>query len=113
MNWKNSALRYGSVSIALHWLMAILMVAVYACIELHDAYGRTPTAARFETWHSMLGLAILFLVVLRIGLRFVQPTPTIVPPLVAWQHKLAVLMHLVLYAFMLIMPVSAAQRGRS
>jgi len=26
--------RYGSLLIALHWLMLVLIVAVYACIEL-------------------------------------------------------------------------------
>ena len=30
MNWKNSADRYGSLSIALHWLMLLLFIAVYA-----------------------------------------------------------------------------------
>jgi superoxide oxidase len=105
MSWKNSAQRYGSVSIALHWIMAILMVGVYACIELHEVYGRTPRGAMFENWHTMLGLSILLLVVLRLGLRFVQPTPVVTPPLVNWQHKLAILMHLALYIFMLVMPV--------
>jgi cytochrome b561 len=105
MNWKNSPLRYGTVSITLHWVMALLMVSVYATIELHEAYGRTPTGAMFENWHTMLGFFILFLVVLRLGLRFAQATPAITPPLGNWQHKLAALMHVALYAFMLVMPV--------
>jgi len=105
MNWKNSAQRYGTVSIVLHWVMALLMVGVYASIELHEAYGRTPTGAMFESWHTMLGLSILLLVILRLGLRFFQKTPTIQPPLVNWQHTLAILMHLALFAFMLVMPV--------
>lgn len=86
MNWKNSAQRYGAVSIALHWVMAVLMVGVYASIELHEVYGRTPTGAMFENWHTLLGLSILLLVVLRLGLRLAQPTPRIIPPLVNWQH---------------------------
>lgn len=105
MSWKNSEQRYGTVSIALHWLMALLMVGVYACIELHEAYGRTPTAAMFERWHTMLGLAVLWLVVVRLVLRFMQPTPAIVPPMVDWQHKLAMLMHVALYAFMVVSPL--------
>jgi cytochrome b561 len=105
MSWKNSPQRYGAASIALHWLMAALMVAVYACIELHEVYGRTPTGAMFENWHSMLGLSILVLVVLRLALRFMQPVPAITPPLVKWQHTLAVLMHVALLAFMVVMPV--------
>lgn len=105
MSWKNSAQRYGAVSIGLHWLMALVMVAVYACIELHEAFGRTPTGALFETWHSWLGLTVLWLVLLRLVLRFLQPTPAITPPLVAWQHKLSLLMHVALYGFMLVMPL--------
>lgn len=81
------------------------MVGVYACIELHEVYGRTPTGAMFENWHSMLGLGIFVLVLLRIALRFLQPVPAIVPALPGWQHKLSVLMHLVLLAFMLAMPL--------
>jgi len=29
---KSDKARYGSISIVLHWMMAILIVAVYACI---------------------------------------------------------------------------------
>jgi cytochrome b561 len=29
MNWKNSTERYGTVSIALHWQMLLLCIAVY------------------------------------------------------------------------------------
>jgi superoxide oxidase len=105
MNWKNSTQRYGTVSLALHWVMALLMVGVYASIELHEAYGRTPTGAMFESWHTLLGLSILLLVILRLGLRLFQTTPTILPPLVNWQHKLAILMHVALLAFMLVMPM--------
>lgn len=105
MRWKNSARRYGAVSIALHWVMAALMAGVYASIELHEVYGRTPTGAMFENWHTQLGFSILLLVVLRLGLRFAQPVPGIVPPPVNWQHVLGLLMHVALLAFMLIMPV--------
>lgn len=105
LSWRNSPQRYGTVSIALHWLMAAMMVGVYASIELHEVYGRTPAAAMFEHWHTLLGLSILMLVLLRLGLHALQPMPTIVPPLARWQHRLATLMHLALLAFMLAMPV--------
>jgi cytochrome b561 len=45
----NSTERYGTLSIAMHWLTAVLMVAVYALIELHEALGRTPLARSMET----------------------------------------------------------------
>jgi superoxide oxidase len=105
MVWKNSAARYGSVSIALHWLMLALMACVYAFIELHEVYGRTPTGAMFENWHTLTGLAILLLVIVRLGLRLVQPVPAIMPPLARWQHTLATLVHVALLALMLVQPV--------
>lgn len=38
MNTDTPANRYGSLSIALHWLMLLLIVAVYACMELRDFF---------------------------------------------------------------------------
>lgn len=32
MSWRNTETRYGTLSIALHWLMLVLLAAVYACI---------------------------------------------------------------------------------
>ena len=34
MSWKNTESRYGSLTIALHWLTLLLIAGVYACIEL-------------------------------------------------------------------------------
>lgn len=101
----NSTERYGTLSIAMHWLTAVLMVAVYALIELHEALGRTPLARSMEDWHSMVGLLILLLVLARLPLRLLQPVPVIKPALVAWQHKLSVAAHLALYGLMLVMPL--------
>ena len=44
---RNSRDRYGSLSITLHWLMLLLIAAVYACIELPPLIG--PDEARAES----------------------------------------------------------------
>lgn len=104
--WKNSTERYGSVSIALHWLMLVLMVAVYATIELREFYpkGSDPREA-MKAWHFMLGLSIFGLVWLRLLMRAIAPTPRIVPEQKPLEALLAKLMHWVLYAFMIGMPL--------
>ena len=53
MSWRNTEIRYGSLSIALHWLMLLLVVAIYAAIELREFYpkGSDPREAS-KTWHS-------------------------------------------------------------
>lgn len=107
MNWKNTSNRYGPISIGMHWLMFLLIVAVYACIELREFFpkGSDPREA-FKTWHFMLGLSVFVLVWLRLGLRLLQPSPLIEPPPVAWQQHLAKVMHWLLYALMIAMPVA-------
>ena len=81
MTVMNTSGRYGSISIALHWLMFLLLVAVYACIELREFYpkGSDPRNA-LKAWHFTLGLSVFALIWLRLLLRLVQVTPTIEPP---------------------------------
>jgi cytochrome b561 len=106
MNWKSTAQRYGSVAISLHWLMLLLLIAVYACINLTDLYPKgSATREALKTWHFMLGLTVLVLVVLRLAVRWSGPAPAVVPALPMWQQRFAGLIHLALYALMLAMPV--------
>lgn len=106
MNMRNTTDRYGSLSISLHWLMLLLIAAVYACIELRGIYpkGSDPREA-IKVWHYMLGLSVLVLVFLRLALRLGAPVPRIEPEPPAWQGLLATLMHLGLYALMIVMPI--------
>jgi superoxide oxidase len=40
VNTDNRAIRYGSISIALHWLMLLLIAVVYACMELRGYFPK-------------------------------------------------------------------------
>jgi cytochrome b561 len=106
MSWKNTNKRYGTLSIGLHWLMLLLFIGVYACIELRELYpkGSDPREA-LKTWHFMLGLSIWMLVALRIYARLTAPTPSITPEPVRWQMLSAKLGHLALYGLMIVMPL--------
>jgi cytochrome b561 len=107
MNWKNTTDRYGSLSIGMHWLMLLLLVGVYACIELREFYPRgSDLREGLKTWHFMLGLSVFALVFMRLAIRLVSgTTPTIQPAPPVWQQRLAALMHLALYVFLLAMPL--------
>ncbi len=107
MMWKNSSERYGSISIGLHWLMLLLMVAVYATIELRELYpkGSEPREA-LKTWHFMLGLSIFGLVWLRLLMRVIAPSPRIVPQQKPMEALVAQLMHVVLYLLMIGLPLA-------
>lgn len=103
----NSHERYGTLSIALHWLMLLLLAAVFSCIELRELYdkGSEPREA-LKRWHFMLGLSVFVLVWLRLALRLLAPKPRIEPVPAAWQDRLAGLMHLALYGLMIGMPLA-------
>lgn len=106
-NWKNTTDRYGVLSIGMHWLMLVLLVGVYACIELRELYpkGSDPREA-LKTWHFMLGLSVFALVLLRLALRyFAGPAPRIEPEPPNWQKYFATLMHVALYVFLVMMPL--------
>jgi cytochrome b561 len=100
----SSITRYPRTLIALHWLTLLLLVAVYACIELRGNFPRG-SAMRdgLKDWHYALGLAVFALLWLRVALRLRGPLPT--PDLAGWQRGLAAGVHLLLYLFMATMPL--------
>jgi len=106
MNWKNTTIRYGSLSIGIHWLMLLLFVAVYAFIELRELYpkGSDPREA-MKAWHFMLGMLVFVLVWTRLAARFSGPTPAIQPEPASWMQLAAKLGHLALYALMVVVPL--------
>ena len=94
------------MSSALHWLMVLLFILIYASIEFRgifpkDSDGRT----LMKDAHFMLGLTVLTLVWLRLLARSIGGAPKITPAPPAWQTTLATLMHWALYVFMIAMPV--------
>ena len=99
--------RYGTLTIALHWLMLALIAAVYACIELRVLWPRgSDPRELIKVWHYMLGLSVLALVLVRLGARLAGSTPPIVPRPPAWQTGLAHATHALLYLLMIGMPLA-------
>ncbi len=107
MNWKNTNQRYGFISIAMHWLMFLLIAVTFASIELRELFEKgTETRDAFKTWHFMLGLTVLALVSVRVVMVVMQKTPTITPTPQALQQSLAKVVHGLLYLFMFFMPIA-------
>lgn len=106
MRWTNTAAGYGSLPVALHWLMLLLIVAVYAMMELKwifpkDSAGRGAMA----NLHYMLGLSVFVLVWLRLLMRSLGTAPVVAPAPPAWQVRLARAMHWALYGLMIALPL--------
>ncbi|MDO9472165.1 MAG: cytochrome b [Caulobacter sp.] len=94
---------YARASVVLHWLMLLLMAAVYACIELRVLFERgSDLREGIKAWHFSLGLCMLALVIARIVIRVRAPQPPRPSGALAW---LGAAMHVTLYALLLAMPV--------
>lgn len=107
MNYSNSPDRHGNLTIWLHWLMMILIIGVFACIELREFYpkGSDPREA-LKAWHFTLGLLVLVLTIARIGVRLAGTTPAIHPEPPRWQQLAGRLTHLLIYAMLILLPLA-------
>jgi cytochrome b561 len=106
MSTKKAPVGYVPQLIALHWLMLLLIVLVYACIELRVLYPRgSEIRAALKTWHYMLGLGVFVLVWARLAIRLIGRTPPIIPPPPRWQMRVAHLSEFAIYIFMMAMPL--------
>lgn len=98
--------KFSKLTILLHWVTVLLFIGVYCSMEFRDIFARgTEGRELMKTAHYWFGLSILLLLLPRLLARFSQHTPPIIPPQPHWQHKLAVAVHLALYALMLLMPL--------
>lgn len=89
---------------ALHWLMAVLILAMLfiGVTMVADLSLRHPVLISL---HKATGLALLVLVVLRIGVRLAVPHPPLPADLPTVQRWAAGASHLALYGLMLAMPL--------
>ncbi|MHB1058806.1 MAG: cytochrome b [Rhodanobacter sp.] len=88
----------------LHWLMAILIVAM-----LFIGVGMVASVSERHEWllhiHKPLGIAILILAVVRLAVRLRHPPPPLPADLPALQKMAALASHWLLYVLMLAMPL--------
>jgi len=107
MQMKNTREGYGLVAITLHWLVALGFLGAYLAVYYRQWFTENKTP---ENWtalqlHLSFGLTIGVFVLLRVVWKFINTTPNALPgtPL---EHKAAKYMHWLLYAFMIVMPIT-------
>ncbi|MEO0061793.1 MAG: hypothetical protein RLZZ08_353 [Pseudomonadota bacterium] len=104
---NNHPTRYSTASIVLHWLMLVVLVAVYATMELRGIFPRgSASREAMKDVHYMLGLSVLLLLAVRVFFRLTRPAPAPLAGEPAWRSLSAKAVHLGLYALMLGMPLA-------
>ncbi|KAF1028613.1 MAG: Cytochrome b561 [Burkholderia plantarii] len=98
---------YTRTAIALHWLIALLIVCGFALgWVMTDIPGFTPTKLKYFSWHKWIGVTVFALAVIRVLWRATHAAP----PLPAGTPKLvtagAHAVHGLLYLLMLAIPIT-------
>ncbi len=106
---RNSAKGYGAVAIALHWLVAVLVLAAWFTGELGDSMPRASHEVGLFI-HISLGLALFGTAFVRLGWRLFDPPPALEPSKLggrfgAWAGRVVEMVHLLTYALMFAIPV--------
>jgi len=99
--------RYTTTAIALHWLVAAVVLGLVALGWWMQEIPKQPVGPRADAYnlHKSIGLAVLFLMVARLVWRSVHRAPEL-PPLPLWQERAARAVHLTLYTGMFIVAFS-------
>ena len=106
MPMRNSADRWGSVSIAVHWLSFLLIVGMGTVGLIMTDLPTGPLKIQIYALHKSVGLTVFALTLLRMLWRLVAGVPTPVPGSPRWQDRIATLTHGALYALLLAIPLS-------
>jgi len=103
---KPNAERWGAVSQSLHWLIVLLIFGLAVVGLTMGELPRTPKYFWVYTAHKSVGITVLVLVIARLAWRLYAGAPRPVPNTPGWQHAIAVVSHVLLYAIMFAMPLS-------
>ena len=98
--------RYNGLAMALHWLVAALILVNIVAGLVAQSKGKDPSAQGIIDIHKSIGLTILGLVVLRLLWRWARTPPAFPRAYAPWERKAAHAAHWALYALMFLLPLT-------
>jgi cytochrome b561 len=97
--------RYNRGAIALHWITVILIVANLLLGLSMVQLPISPRKLHWYLWHKGIGITIFLVTSLRLAWRARRPHPAPLP-MPSWQRRAAAVSHAMLYALLLLTPIS-------
>lgn len=106
MATRSTVNSYGSIAVSLHWLSAVLVIAVWILGNRLD-HGLAENKLILLSFHAPLGIAVLWLTLARIAWwLFADQRPDSVGGIPAWQHKASGVVRVLFYVLLLGMSAS-------
>jgi cytochrome b561 len=98
--------RYTATAIALHWLMAALILGLFSVGLYMSDLPLSPTKLKIYSWHKWAGVTVFLLVFLRLAWRVAHRPPALPAAMPRWQQVAAHAGHALLYLLMIAIPLS-------
>ncbi|MBC3808226.1 cytochrome b [Undibacterium seohonense] len=98
--------RYSGKSMALHWLVAIMIIAAFIMGSYMTDLRISPTKLKLYSWHKWIGITVLALVAIRLLVRLTNPAPAYPEHMKSWEKQIAQVTHIALYFLMFAVPIS-------
>lgn len=102
----NGVARYNSGAIALHWIIAVLVVAQIFIGWTFADMERGDLRTEWFNWHKTLGFAILLLSVGRLGWRIANPPSPLPSDTPRWEAAMARINHTLFYVILIGLPLT-------
>jgi cytochrome b561 len=98
--------RYTDTAIALHWLMAALILGTFGVGLYMADLPLSPTKLQIYSWHKWAGVTAFILVLVRLAWRATHRPPPLPASVPGWQRFAAHAGHVLLYLLMIAIPLS-------
>lgn len=106
MQIKNTINRFGSVSIFLHWLIALLMIGLLILGLYMVTLPINLEKLKLYGWHKEYGILVLMLAVVRVAWRLSNVAPLFPATMPTWQIWGAQSVHFAFYLLMFALPIT-------
>ena len=98
--------KYTSTAIALHWLMAIGLIGLFAFGLYMADLPLSPKKLQFYSWHKWAGVVLFLLVFVRLAWRVAHRPPALPDHMGRGEQFVAHAGHAAIYLLMLAVPLS-------
>ncbi len=98
--------RYTRTAISLHWLMAILLIGLFAVGTYMHELPLSPWKLQVYSWHKWAGVTAFILVLARLAWRFTHRPPPLPLNMPRSTELAAHVGHALLYLLMIIIPLT-------
>jgi cytochrome b561 len=102
----NGSADYTHTAIAIHWLIATLVVAGFAVGTYAVGLPVSPRKLRLYSYHKWIGVTVFLFAIVRVAWRTYYPPPALPPTMRPLEKLAAHLTHGALYLLLFVLPLT-------